>query len=480
VADPTGPQPHTNRLGRWATSVKGLSRRAPVALIGDKVCERPGVHLRRTGYIVPIMQVRVWLAGWLMPLSMCGCSGWLPSQRSLPPPDVRRPQVKSEAELAAEREARIQAGQVIPTSTPAVLSAEGVATARAASRILIQPTAGAIQGDLLIINNFTLSVEEVLYPLQQQLAELRRTRTEAGFMEEARRLIRRRAQEAIGSILIYAEAVSRLDKEQLKLVEEAVDKEWARLLASDFGGSAARLAAYLKECGLTKEQLREDLKRSIVVRQYTREKLMPQVQIRRDELLTEYRRNLPRYSTPETRELLLIEVPFEKLLAGGQSWDRASPAERAQAKLKAMERVRQAQAALAEKPFEEVAREHSLGLHAEAGGSWGMIARPLQPPYDAVSKPIFEFQEGQVSEPIETPTGWYIVKCGRIAPASQRPFVEVQEEIRRDLAERRFAKLSVDYIMRLAEKATISSLDSFVDAAVRRARQVTATASGRD
>jgi len=43
--------------------------------------------------------------------------------------------------------------------------------------------------------------------------------------------------------------------------------------------------------------------------------------------------------------------------------------------------------------------------------------------------------------------------------------------------EKRFSRLSADYVLRLAEKATITSLDPFVTAALRRADELTALAA---
>lgn len=419
----------------------------------------------------------VWICGALYAAVALGGVGCQQLRPNPPPPDVRRPEIKSEAQLAAEREERIRNGEVIPTSSPVILSAERVASPGRRPLTPLQPTPGAIEADILIINNTALTVPEVLYPLCRYLEQLRGSRTRAGFLDETRRVVRRQTQEEIGTLLIYAEATAKLDDDQKKQIDASVDKELENLTARQYGGSQSRLKAHLKDFGLTKDQWREDLKRGLVVRHYTREKLMPQVQVRRDELLAEYRRNLSRYTTPETRELLLIELPFEKFLSDERTWDRATPAERAQARLKAMRRARETSEALAERPFEEVAREYSLGSHADAGGSWGQIGRPLQPPYDLLSKPIFEWAEGQVGEPLETETGWYVVKCGRIEPAGQRAFVDVQEEIRADLMERRFEKLSMDHVLRLAEKATISSLDAFVTAAVNQADKLTATAA---
>jgi hypothetical protein len=408
----------------------------------------------------------------LAALAPLGCQRLL--KPAAPPPDVRRPVLKSESQLAAEREERIRRGEVVPTSSPAILSAERAASS-ARRPPPLQPTRGAIEANILLINDAVLTTPEVLYPLRRQLAELRETRTRAGYLEEMRRLIRRETQQEIGVLLIYSQATAKLDDERKKQLEAAVDKELENLTAREYGGSPTRLKAHLKDFGLTREQWREELKRGMVVEQYTRETLMPQIQVRRDELLAEYQRNRAQYMTPEARELLLIELPFDRFLPAALSWEQASTADRAQAKLKAMRQAREASEALATRPFEDVARQYSLGLHAEAGGSWGLIARPLQPPYDVLSKPIFEYQEGQWGEPVETETGWYIVQCGRIEPARQQSFADVQEAIRGDLMERRFQKLSTDYVLKLAEKATISSLDAFVNLAVGQADKLLAT-----
>ena len=205
------------------------------------------------------------------------------------------------------------------------------------------------------------------------------------------------------------------------------------------------------------------------VKRYTHETLIPRIHIARHELLAYYRDNLKRFSTNETRELRMIELPYERFLPDGVTWQAASTSAQARAKLQAKRRARTAHEALQHRDFRDLAREHSLGVHAEDGGSWGRIGQPLQPPYDEPSRKIFEFDEGQISEPIETATGCYIVQCGRIEPATKTPFVDVQEELRIELENQRFNKLAADYVFRLAEKATISDLNGFINSAVERA-----------
>ena len=410
----------------------------------------------------------------------CGLKG--AQDVSRPPPDARRPVIKSEAELAAEREERIRAGQVVPTSAPVLLGAERVAAARRAIPPPIQPAPNAIEADILMVNKSVLTVAEVLFPLADEIEEIRQTQTPAGFRERVQRLIREETRRQIGTLLIHAEATANLSEDQRKSVEKAVQREIDNLAAQEFGGSLSAFKAHLSACGLTYEQYRAALERDLVTRQYLRERLTPQIQVRRDELLAYYRQNINRYCTPEMRELSLIEIPFARFLPPDQRWETADKTVRATARLAALRQVREVEEALASQPFDEVARQYSGESHAPQGGSWGVISRPLQPPYDEVSRRVFELEEGQWSEPVETPTGYCIVRCGRIQPAAERSFLEVQDELRRELTERKYTRAATEYILRLAENATVSAIEPFVAAAVKRVEQrplPTGPAAGR-
>ena len=250
------------------------------------------------------------------------------------------------------------------------------------------------------------------------------------FQEAVPLLVRDRTQQAVGTLLIYAEATANLAEPQLNVIADGIEREVSARISREFGDSSARFERHLAERGLTLPQYRKLLERELVARQYTREKLMPQITVRRGELMSYYRRNLAEFSTAETRELWLIEAPFEAFLPPDTSWDRAAGSARAAAKLRAKRHIRTAYDALRDRPFDEVAREYSRGVHAAQGGAWGEIGRPLQSPYDVVSRPIFTFAQGQYGDPIETERGWYITRCGQITSAHEPTFSELQEEIR--------------------------------------------------
>lgn len=387
------------------------------------------------------------------------------------PPDARRPVLKTQAELDAERQELIASGAIAPTTQAVVLDSERrpAAAAVAAAEFPIPP--GALQGDLLMVNDTALTAAEVIYGLGDRLDELRRSQTPAGFAQLAEREIRRYTQQEIGTILVYNKAVKTLSEQQTQSLDKAIDEEVEKIIARDYGGSRARLTRHLQDCGLNFDQYRTQVKRQLVVRQYAREVLAPRTTPRRDELIDFYRRYPEQFSSPETREFWLIDIPHERCLPEGLSWSAATPQQRALARLAAVRQIRAASEAIPQRSFEETAREFSRGPHASEGGLVASISKPMQAPYDALSQRIFEMSQGQVTEPIERENGWAIVRCGQITPAKSGSFEENQADIRRAVAEENYNRAMQDYVYKLAEKATITSLDLFVRETVKRAQR---------
>lgn len=386
---------------------------------------------------------------------------------SPPPPDTRRPVLRSEKELAAERTERIRSGEVVETEAPRIETQPRSTPPPPPAPI--HPRQDSIRGDILMVDDSVLSVAELLYPMRGWIEQTRSAQTPQHFANQLRRRIAEQVRNEIGSLLVYEKALSEFPEERRELLDKTIEREINKRVSREFGDSAARFEAHLESYGLTMDQYRTTVERQMLISSYTHDLLTPQIHIRRDELLAYYRNHPARYSTEATRELLLIVVPFAEFLPAGVAWETASKEVRARAKLQALRRIRAAHQALAERDFSEVAREYSRGVHAAAGGSWGQIGQPLKPPYDEVSRRVFELEQGQYTEPIQAETGYYIGGCGEAIPATKAEFVDVQEEIRAELENERFTRLASDYIYRLAERATISDLEGFVDSAVERA-----------
>lgn len=365
----------------------------------------------------------------------------------------------------AESEAAIAPQSAIPEDDTATAAAASAPAGPAPAPY----RAGAIRGDALVVNDAVVQVNDVLYALRDRIAEAKRTMAGAALRAQLERWVQSQTQQEVGTILIYGKASAAFDEQRTKALDAIVKREVDSRVLREFGGSEARFEKHLAEFGVALAQYRERVKRQFVVRAHTQDLFLPQVAIRRDELMAHYRANMAKYSTPETRELWIIEAPFEKFLPGGGRWSRATTEEKSIAYLGAKQAIERARRDLTARPFEEVAREHSLGAHREAGGCFGPIARPLAPPYDAATKLIFSYQSGQTSDVIETDSGFVMVRCGTIHPGTVTPFETAQAEIRDQLREERYNKLATDYVVRLAEKASIVGFESFVRTAVDRA-----------
>lgn len=400
-------------------------------------------------------------------LTLASCSTNNADAENAPPPDAARPVIKSEAQLAADRDARLNAGDVVENETPTVDAERRPEPEPVAPVLPLQVPDHAVRADILIVNQQTLSAAELLYPLRDELNRLHDELPPEDFDDEARKLLISRARTEIYSLLVYQEAFPKLGEQQKQMLTSSVEREIDLRVSRRFNGSIARMEKHLEQFGLSLTALEDRVRRELVVSGYTRQLFEPQVEVTRYELLAYYRDNRARFETDETRELLLMEFPFEAYLPNeNTNWQRAPRGDQARARLAAMRQARAAAEALQSRSFADVAREFSRGITAERGGSWGAIGQPLKPPYDELSARIFEMQENTHTQPIQTDTGWFIVGCGKINHATAGTFAELQDQLREELEDERFNRLVNNYVRELADNASVSDIRGFVDSAL--------------
>ena len=77
--------------------------------------------------------------------------------------------------------------------------------------------------------------------------------------------------------------------------------------------------------------------------------------------------------------------------------------------------------------------------------------------------------EGQISDVIETGTGYYIVKALKVRPGRTIRFEDAQEQVENKLRDEQFSKLQEDYFRRLTESAHVRQSEAFLKLAVDRA-----------
>ncbi len=328
------------------------------------------------------------------------------------------------------------------------------------------PPAGSVLPAALVLNDEVITVEDVLEPIRPRLQRAAQTLSPDAYHAELARAVRRQLLEEISDRLVCREASRQIDDQRAQAIEKAVDRVERDRINAEFGGREARYERYLSELGKSRADVRERLKRRLVVDQYLRDRLMPLISVRRRDLERYYERHRPDFSTTAQVELKLIEAPVAAFLKTALP---PTEVELRQAREDARRHIEEClEQVRAGRSFEEVARERSRGLHREDGGSWGLISEPLRGRYETPSRAAFTLSGGAVSDVIETPGGCFLVKAARVRKATVRPFEEVQAEITEALRDEQFADLRARFIQRTLARTAVGDIEPLIRAVVAR------------
>ncbi len=334
-----------------------------------------------------------------------------------------------------------------------------------AARPVRAPSASAVRSDGLLINGEVLTVADILDPIRPQLEELVGTLPAELYDRRAAKLIRQRLLSSLAQRLIYRRANLNMNEEVEPKIQKSIDKMERDRINREFGGRETEYEKYLLSSGTPRAEIRQKLRRALVVDGYLRERLLPMVpEPRKRELWTAYQAMLARNANPERRELFLIHVPIRQFYDDEVLSNRrpATSDEQAAAWRQAKGAIDAAAAALAAgTEFGEVAKEHSKGVHKNDGGAWGFISDPLMAEWAVPSKHLFTMKADTVSDIIKTDKGYFIVKLGKIEGGEVKSFRDAQPELIGLIKDHHFQRLRGEFLQKEFERSTMGSLDAF-------------------
>jgi bifunctional DNA-binding transcriptional regulator/antitoxin component of YhaV-PrlF toxin-antitoxin module len=330
----------------------------------------------------------------------------------------------------------------------------------------ISPAPNAVYANALVVNNDTITVDDVLEPLLPRIEEMSKELLPDAYYRRVVNLIREQIIEAVAQHLIWRRAQSQMDADMEPRLEKLIDRMEKERINREFNGSETRYTKFLTKRHKTRADVRQRLRRQIIIDNYLRGHLLPLVPSpRKRELRQYYTDHVERFSRSSEREMFLIDIPHQKFLdRSDPTSDDALEAARKQARTA----IRAAATAIeAGEAFPDVAVRFSLGLNADKGGAWGSISGPLQGRWAAPSRRLFELGAGEVSEIIETPDSFFIVKAGKVQSSEVQSFQDAQPRIASALRQDRFATLRANFLQDELNQSTIGSLDAFVAEALR-------------
>lgn len=327
-----------------------------------------------------------------------------------------------------------------------------------------RPSENAVHAGALEIFDEFITVKDVLEPIQFRIREMAKTQPPNIYYQKAADLVRQQLYDLVAQYLVYRRAERQINDQIEPGLQKAIDGMERERINREFGGLETRYTKYLQDQGKTREEVRERLRRVVVVDSYLRDRLLPMVrEPRKREIMEYYQSHLPEYSTPERRELFLIDIPirahFERF--------PPRPSDEPLARQKARNAIEAAAREIKSgKPFEEVARQYSE-LKKSDGGCWGFVSSPMAGRWEVPYKRFMEMHEGQVSEIIEAAKSFFIVKVGRVEETKVTSFRDAQPDIIKALKNKRYQKLKAEFLQKELKRASIGSLDAFGNQVMR-------------
>ncbi|HMP81257.1 MAG TPA: peptidyl-prolyl cis-trans isomerase [Verrucomicrobiota bacterium] len=103
--------------------------------------------------------------------------------------------------------------------------------------------------------------------------------------------------------------------------------------------------------------------------------------------------------------------------------------------------------------FAEMAKTYSQGSQRAQGGEWGWVERPVL--RQELSVVAFSLPAGGLSDVIETPEAFYLMRVEEVKPEHYKPLSEVRDEIERILQTSEQDRLQKQYVQRLKKKTFV-------------------------
>ena len=318
----------------------------------------------------------------------------------------------------------------------------------------------AVTSDVLVINDETLAVIDVVDPVRGQLEEAARNKPGPAYLRYRNDLMRRQVIEAVAERLIWQEARHQLSDEMRPQLDKIIAQMEKERINREFAGLETNYEKHLARTGRSRDEVHKQLERGLIVDRFLKDRLLPLIPSpMRNDLKKYYEQNRAAFTSSGRRELYMIDIPIAAFLEERRVLtDAQIQAARDKAKSQADEAAKQIASG---RSFEDVARQYSKGLKTEEGGAWGFITEPLQGRWETPSKRVFQLNSGQVSEIIEAEKSFFIVKAGRVENTTTVSFADAQPQLMQRWRQERFIKLRGEFLQKRYSQAQVGSLDAF-------------------
>jgi parvulin-like peptidyl-prolyl isomerase len=243
---------------------------------------------------------------------------------------------------------------------------------------------------------------------------------------------------------------------KVEVDSESVEKEFQGVMKPYKNKEEFKKA--LKARGLTEDDLRSSIKVDLTAKKLIDEQVRGKIKITDDDVKSYYESNQKKFFRPEAyraHHIFISIFPPEMI--------KTTPINELKAKKEELDKEakKKIDGILAEiksgGDFTELAKKYSHDSgSAKNGGDLDFIYKGVFDP--AFDEAISKMKVGEVSDVVNTPYGYHIIKLGETKPAEQATYAEMEESIQKHLFMEQAKKKVEKYLQGLRKKAKIEVL----------------------
>ena len=271
----------------------------------------------------------------------------------------------------------------------------------------------------------------------------------------------------VNEIIVKELLNQEMEKRQIKVTKEDTERERQKMI--DKIGSKEKLNEILKQNGISKSKFEKDLAQEIKMKKLV--EIIHPVSISDSQAKAFYEKNVNQFKYPDkvrASHILIAANPTEikeELRKKNSPMSEIELNERVQQVMKERyDKAVEIRNQIKDRPesFEAIARDVSADtMSAKNGGDIGFFAqKDMVKPFADVA---FSQKPNTISEVVQTPYGFHIIKVTDRMAAGQQPFVKVKEQIKMFMAAQEQIKALEQFLSNLKAHAVIQYVNSSYD-----------------
>ncbi len=303
-----------------------------------------------------------------------------------------------------------------------------------------QATAAPAEKVLATVNEVAITQQDLEIEQAQIIAEMRLRNRPMG-EDQIAPLKKALVENLIDRELLY----QRAQEKKLQIRKRWVERSLGEL--KEKIGSSENYQAYLKLAKMDETQLKERLRKGLIVQRLLRRDVVNQIKVSEAEMQAFFRQHPEFFIRKEQVRIRHILIAVKNDQDG-------------ELRGQALLRIQALQNMLYEETnFAALALEHSDGPSKYKGGDLGYLERGQM--IKAFADAAFALQPEEVSDIVETHLGYHLIQMVDRIPASQMAYRHARDKIERTLRRNKEKKAADAYLARLKKRAAVRRLVTF-------------------